>query len=241
VSTMQAIDATTAATWADPDLTDRDPTDRDLAANVAGAAARSRAVALRQAAPVKTALARLLGVKTDERNWRIGADAEVEVGRRLAGLGERWRVIHAIPVGDRDSDIDHLVIGPSGVYSINTKNHPDAHVWIRGDTVKVNGHKQPYVRNSRHEARRAARLLSTRAFLEVNVQGVIAVMGARRGFTVRSQPAGGDVVVTSRKQVVGYLKSRPVTLEEPSVERIYEAARHLSTWQPSTVSWSDFG
>jgi hypothetical protein len=63
----------------------------DLADIRAGAAAREQALALKQAAPVKTFLARALGVKTDERAWRIGADAEEEVASRLAKLGDGWR------------------------------------------------------------------------------------------------------------------------------------------------------
>ncbi|MGZ6870341.1 MAG: hypothetical protein ACXVHI_08580, partial [Frankiaceae bacterium] len=48
----------------------------DLAANRAGAEAREQARAARDAAPVRTVLARVLGVHTNERAWRIGADGE---------------------------------------------------------------------------------------------------------------------------------------------------------------------
>lgn len=59
----------------------------DLALNRPGEAARARAVELRQAAPVRTTLARFLGVHTDERAWRIGADGEESIARELAKLG----------------------------------------------------------------------------------------------------------------------------------------------------------
>ena len=85
-------------------------------------------MAHRQAAPVKTLLARVLGVHTDERAWRIGADGEEAVAARLAKLGGHWRVLHAVPVGDRGSDIDHVVIGPAVVFTINSKHHPHASV-----------------------------------------------------------------------------------------------------------------
>jgi hypothetical protein len=48
----------------------------DLAANTPGAQARAQARVAREAAPVKTVLARLLGVHTDERAWRIGAEGK---------------------------------------------------------------------------------------------------------------------------------------------------------------------
>lgn len=66
----------------------------DLAASPAGAALRDRAVAAREAAPVKTLLGRLLQVHTDERAWRIGGAGEQAVAARLARLPDSWRVLH---------------------------------------------------------------------------------------------------------------------------------------------------
>ena len=118
----------------------------DLATNPAGAEAREQAVAARDAAPVKTLLARVRGKNTAERAWRIGADGEEKVAARLAKVARkdpRWRFLHAIPVGDRGSDIDHLVIGPGGIFTVNAKHHPGAKIWVGGDTFMVNGHRQP--------------------------------------------------------------------------------------------------
>jgi hypothetical protein len=45
---------------------------------------------------------------------------------RLPRLADQWRVRHAVPIGDKGSDIDHVVIGPGGVFTINAKHHPDS-------------------------------------------------------------------------------------------------------------------
>lgn len=214
--------------------------DRDLALNRPGQAAREQALELRAAAPIRTIVARLVGAKTDERAWRIGADGEEEVARQLARLGPQWRVLHAVPIGDRNSGIDHVVMGPAGVFTINTKNHPQANVWVRGDTFKVNGNSQHYIRNSRHEAQRAARLLSAAAGFDVEVRGVVAVMGAHRGFTVKEQPRDGAVHVVTRRAVANDLGRLEPVLGEPSIDRIYDVARHLSTWQPTRVRRDEF-
>ena len=145
----------------------------DLATNRAGAEAREQAQAARDAAPVKTVLARVLGVHTDERAWRIGADGEEKVAAQLAKVARkdsRWRFLNAIPVGDRGSDIDHLLIGPGGVFTVNAKHHPGAKIWVGGNTFMVNGHRQPYVRNSRYEATRAAKLLTAACGFPVHVE-----------------------------------------------------------------------
>ena len=88
--------------------------------------------------------------------WRVGAEGEEEVARRLGRLSEGWRVLHSIPVGEKGSDIDHVVIGPPGVFTLNTKNHIRSNVWVTETTFMVNGQKREYFRNSRHEAKRAS-------------------------------------------------------------------------------------
>ena len=203
----------------------------DLSHNRPGQAAREQAVAHRQAAPVRTLFARVLRVHTDERAWRVGADGEEAVAARLAKLGPDWRVLHAVPIGERGSDIDHVVIGPAGVFTINAKHHPNASVWVGGNTFMVNGQRQPYIRNSRHEAQRASRLLTAACGFPVAATGLIAVMGAHKGFTVREQPPGGDVNVVTRKDVDRWLRRRDADVLGPEqVEAVHGAARRSDTW-----------
>jgi Nuclease-related domain len=214
--------------------------DRDLALNQPGAAARCAPVAPSEAASAPTFLSRAFGKKTDDRTSKAGADAELEIAELLRALDGRWRVLHAIPVGNRGSDIDHIAIGPAGVFTINAKHHPDAKVWVGGDTFKVNGRNQRYVRNSRHEAARAAKLLTARAQFDVDVRAIIAVVGAQHGLMVKEQPADGVVTVVTAPMLVKHLEALPNVLGAPSRDRIYDVARHLATWQPKNVSWTDF-
>jgi hypothetical protein len=204
----------------------------DLATNGAGAAAREQAVNAKDAAPVRTLLARALGVHTEERAWRIGADGEEKVAAQLAKLvrkDPRWRVIHAIPVGTRGSDIDHLVIGPGGVFTINTKHHPGAKIWVGGSTFLVDGHKQPYVRNSRHEAARASDLLANGCGFPVHVEGVIVTVNAD-DVVVKTQPEGVSVV--PRMQVTKWLLRHGPVMDSDTIEAVYEVARRSTTWRP---------
>jgi hypothetical protein len=57
--------------------------------------------------------------------WQIGADGEVRTGRLLETLeAEGFRVLHdrKIP-GARSANIDHIVIGPPGIYVVETKSY----------------------------------------------------------------------------------------------------------------------
>lgn len=203
----------------------------DISGTQAGAAARERAVVERAAqGRVLGAVARFVGAKTEERAWRIGADGEEAVADQLAKLGSGWRVLHAVRVGNHGSDIDHVAIGPTGVFTINAKHHPHASVWVGGDTFMINGQRVPYVRNSRHEARRAARLLTEHSGFPVSAIGVIAVMGAHKGFTVKKQPEDGAVVIVQRRRISQYLVKRSQQLTAREIDAIYEVARRSSTW-----------
>lgn len=203
----------------------------DLTANRAGAEAREQALAAREAAPVKTILARALGVHTDERAWRIGADGEEKVAAQLAKVAKkdpRWRFLHAIPVGDRGSDIDHLIIGPGGIFTVNAKNHPKAKIWVGGNTFMVNGTKVPYVRNSRYEATRAAKLLTAACGFPVLVEGLIVTVNAA-DVVIKTQP--NDVSVAWRNNLAKWLLRHGDIHTPETLDAIYEAARRSTTWR----------
>jgi hypothetical protein len=199
----------------------------DLATNRAGAAVQAQADEARRAAPILTLLARFLRAHTDERAWRIGAQGEREVAWRLRKLDPRWRVLHSIPVGERGSDIDHVVIGPGGVFTLNTKHHPGGKVWVAERALMVNGKRVPYLRNARHEAVRASRLLSAACGFEVPVEPVIVVLCSE--LTVKAQPP--DVRVASARRVRTWLTKRPTVLSAAQIDAIYEMARRDTTWR----------
>jgi hypothetical protein len=214
-----------------PDRPSEQAEAEDLAHRRPGELVRERAKSLREQAPVKAFVGRLLGAHTKERAWRVGARGEERVGDRLEALvrkDPRWRVLHSILVGARGSDIDHLVIGPGGVFALNTKTHPRATIWLAGDVLMVNGQRQPYIRNSRHEAQRVSRLLGAAAGVAVQARGMIVLVGDRE-LTVKSEPR--DVTVRHRESLVRWLRQQPEQLDAAAIEQLYAAARRPETWR----------
>ena len=208
----------------------------DLAAHVPGQLARERAeaeaAAAREHSRVGAFLARAFDAKTDERAWRVGAGGEETVGARLEKLERRgWHVLHSVPVGARESDIDHVLIGPGGVFTINTKTHPGGRVWVGRHAVRVNGHTQPYLRNSRHEAARASRLLSEACEMPVEVRPVLVFLTGTLlpNVTVKQQPE--DVAVLDRMDIPGAFRRARRRLTDQQVEHIYDLARRSTTWK----------
>jgi hypothetical protein len=172
-------------------------------------------------------------VHTEERAWRIGADGEEKVAAQLAKLARkdaRWQFLHAIPVGEYGSDIDHFVVGPGGVFSLNVKHHPGGQVWVGGNTLMINGQRQPYIRNSRHEAQRATKLLTAACEFPVFVTGLVVPVGAD-AITIKTPPA--DVHVVNRMRLTHWLRAQPTVLPDAQIEAIFDAARRSTTWQPT--------
>jgi len=62
------------------------------------------------------------------------------------GLPSTAGVLHAVPIGGRGSDIDHVLIGPGGVFVLNTKTHPGGKIWAGRNAIRVNGFAVPYLR-----------------------------------------------------------------------------------------------
>jgi hypothetical protein len=198
----------------------------DLTATRPGERLADEAAALRKAAPTRTFLARILRVHTDERARRIGADGERQVAAQLHKLGTQWHVLHSIVLNAAGTDLDHLVIGPGGVYCINTKNHPGKKVWVAGNTFMVSGQKHEYIGASRNEAKKVSRILTKGCSFPVAVTPIIVV--ANGDLNVKRQP--DDVRIASRRRVLKWLREKPRCISDEEVDAIFAMARQPSTW-----------
>jgi hypothetical protein len=195
-----------------------------------GQGVKAQAVVQKKAAPVRTFVSRLLGAPSENNSLRAGSDGEEKVAYQLARLPGGWHLFHSLPVGSHASDIDHVVLGPGGVFIMNTKHHPGATIWVDGDTFLVNGTKHPYVRDARHEAVRATRTLTEHSGFAVPAIAVVAVVGAHEGLTVKSQPCDGAVHVVPRRNLVNWLVGHRTIFSSEQVAVVAEAARHSSAW-----------
>jgi len=201
--------------------------DETLVGRRAGGSASEKARELRRAAPIATAIARLTGQHSDERAWRRGASGERLTAWWLGRLPEGWFVFNDIPVGDRGANIDHLVLGPGGGFTINAKNLT-GRVWVGPSGVYQNGYRTHFVRNSRHEAERASRLLTASVGRPVEVQAVLAIIADE--WVNTGTPKG--VFVGSPRGVKRWLAQRPPELTSTEVTAIAAAAAKPTTWQP---------
>lgn len=199
----------------------------DLATNRPGAALRAKIDEL-SPGPYARLMAWLLRRPTDVDPWRAGLAGERVVAKELARLSRHgWLCLHSIPLARLNADIDHLLIGPGGTFTINTKNHRGKSVWVGDDSAKVNhGQPHPYVRKSRREAARAARVLTDRCGFPVAVLPILVFV---RPTELNVVPTLSDARVIRDRELAAL---GPLTgvLTPDQVQAVYSVARDRRTW-----------
>ncbi|MFJ9039859.1 nuclease-related domain-containing protein [Streptomyces sp. NPDC102406] len=171
--------------------------------------------------------AKLLRRPSEWDSWYTGLEGERRVGReleRLTTLG--WRVLHGIAKSN-GGDIDHLLIGPGGVFSINTKTHPGASVWVGDTMVKINrGRPYPYVAASKAEASYVSRVLERHCDFSITVQPVLVFVD----IAALDREVTQHVVRIYQEREVSALGPLHGVLEPDEMEQVYAVARHQRVW-----------
>jgi Nuclease-related domain len=153
-----------------------------------------------------------------------------------------YRAMHASPIPDSEDQIDHLVVGPAGVFAIDSED------WDKRLIVRTKSGRQLYhgpfskkdrLEHALWEAQRAADLLSGEMGSQVAVRPAMAVYGPKVPWDVATIR---EVDVFSGPRLRKYLRRRarngdirPLTDDE--IERIFKAANkafpHLSSSSPA--------
>ncbi|WP_030171058.1 nuclease-related domain-containing protein [Spirillospora albida] len=175
-------------------------------------------------------------VRTSRRSssvtaWRKSSAAERRTEKQLRSLERNgYLVLHARAVprddeGVSDGQIDHLVIGPSGVYAIDSEN------WDKRLPVRTLSHRKlfhgPFNRKdrldeARWEADQASRIIGGQVGFDVPVQPSVAIYGPSIPWKVMRVR---DVDVYAGNRARAYLRRRPKILTETDVQRIFDAAQ----------------
>lgn len=165
--------------------------------------------------------------------WRKPSVAERKTERQLRGLEKAgYRTLHARAVprdedGVSDGQIDHLVIGPTGVYAV------DSEKWDKRLPVRALSHRKLFLGpfnkkerldEARWEADQASKLISAELGYEVPVQPSLAIYGPAISWKVLMVR---DVDVYSGGRARNYLRRRPKILTSVDVDRIHQAAARV--------------
>jgi hypothetical protein len=205
---------------------------RDLSLNKAGDGVREMARAKFRQAPLSNLAKRLMGRQTgDDWTWRQGIRGEQQVGRALDNAIARtpgWFVLHGITRNARGTDVDHLLIGSGGIFSINAKFHEGKRVWVGEHVIGVGGKTTDHLRDARSEAKKVKKLLDAAYPTPHEVTPVVVVAGSS-SFS-RGKKVPSDVVVLHVSGIAKWLGSLGEKIRPWEVEELYGVARWERTW-----------
>lgn len=123
----------------------------------------------------------------ERANYQLGLDAELAVGRELNQvMREGFYVFHDFP--EAHNNIDHVVVGPSGVFAVETKGRPkpdkgrggaDAKVIYTGNALSFpdNANETGYLHQARKQAASLSKWLSSAVGEPVKARPVLALPG----------------------------------------------------------------
>jgi hypothetical protein len=138
-----------------------------------------------------------------ERHDR-GATGEEQVGGLLELLSERgWRVIHDASLGH--GNVDHILIGPPGIFTIETKSHPGP---VR--VARVHG-----------ETLRQAQA-QQRAIEHVTAVAVEPLIVFSRAWVDRPMARRKGVRVVPARMLLRHLAKLPATLSPQDIDHAHE-------------------
>lgn len=152
---------------------------------------------------------------------------ETVVSGELAMLGDEWSVLGARGVDGRTFDVDYLLIGPSGVFTVVSFCQPSARVIASVDSVRVNGRKSDVRDQAKGVAGAASNLLSSIAGTTVVVTPIVAVAAASQ---VTSIPGAPGVEVVSAKRLARSLTVRPRTTKPAAIAGLTTMAVESREW-----------
>jgi len=172
--------------------------------------------------------------------WRSRTMASVPPGvkvthaqrrtQRQLGRLERsgYRALHSRPIPGSKEFIDHLVVGPTGVYAIDSEKW-DRRLPIRTRNARQLWHgpesKKDRLEHAKWEAERASTLLSGNLRTEIIVRPSMAVYGPKIPWDIATIR---DVDVFKGSHLKKYIRKRgkqsPERLSDAEIDKIYHAA-----------------
>jgi len=161
---------------------------------------------------------------TERNNCRLGLDAEMAVGQELNQLmADGCRVYHDFPA--ENFNIDHIVVGPTGVFAVETKGRSkakkrkgkiDATVVYDGNSLQFPGwYETEMLLQTQRQADWLRKWLTSAVGDPVYVQPVLALPG---WYVVRK--ADRPIRVISGKEAYSLAKASGISLNAEMIQRI---------------------
>ncbi|MGH7894443.1 MAG: nuclease-related domain-containing protein, partial [Candidatus Binatia bacterium] len=156
-----------------------------------------------------------------------GAAAEEEVARALARLPDPFVVVNDVEFDG--FNVDHVVVGPSGVWAIETKSKQGR---VEPHKAGVHAGGCPMFRDPRRQARGGARALANAITRETGVRYWIEAVVCMPYADVQWADVPAETLVLGLQQLMVRLRRGPARLQPHESVRITRALGRIATRAP---------
>jgi hypothetical protein len=161
----------------------------------------------------------LIGGHVSSLTWRWGAEGERHTAAELQRLPDTWRTFHDL--ADGKGNVDHVAIGPPGVYVIDSKtfNNPAS---VDGDGLR-SGRIRTSGSFHRGQAYRLKETLEAGTGIATWVQAVVAIWGD----FPHGETANTKVVYLDATRLTDWLQRGDPQLSPQQVDELAESLERL--------------
>ena len=147
-----------------------------------------------------------------------GADGEVAVAKVLDGIADHgWTALHdrLLPRGPQ---LDHLVVGPGGVLTVDAKRYSGKLIARRDGTIRIAGRNQSaLLRQANKQSTAITDHLARHGVAGASSTPVLCFVGTQ---LPKRHLVIGDVHIVTRRGLKRLLTSAPPVLDEATVARV---------------------
>ena len=151
-------------------------------------------------------------------HYRV-ALGDVAVIEALAQLGPSWLVRTCD--SPKGGGIEHLLIGPSGIFCMIVRHHLGGAIWIDGGVILADGERLPHLRDAEFSAVRLTQMMSDAIGTRAEATPCLVLTGSR-SMTVAKPPR--RVAVLTVRDIRAWLKGLSPVLSEGEVEGLRASA-----------------
>ena len=159
-------------------------------------------------------------VEDNDNSWGRGFEAEELVGTKLAALGNEYLVIHDVLKDKEKGNIDHIVVGPTGVFVIETKANYGWLVDFCGSKQHFTDLADKFMRQVAGNALWIHNLIRKELYLDGFIQGLV-IRPFNKDFKVKSN-SSNNVWILDGNTAYDLIKNSPGHMSKKHVEQVYK-------------------
>jgi hypothetical protein len=136
-------------------------------------------------------------------NYLKGAQGEECVAQELMFLSSEYSIFNGIRLDKSSYNIDHIVVGPTGVYVVETKNW-SGRVYFQDGLVKIDGKKTDYfpLRQVKKEAYELNNFFKINGMPQLSIKTVLCFVGSELDETISNI---NGVIVCNKDSLIDVL------------------------------------